>query len=237
MNYVDWSKLVKIVGAIGFVAVGFLTYGDGVLFEQIYIALLVFMAVVFIRDINIVSIIFISAAANLSSKFLYPVFLESDYQTLLKIMVYGAIALTLLRFKTEAHRKSVAGVVGLCIAAEIYWIATDYNAPYIYWNVLLININILVRYFLFQRVFIVSKYFPKRYRSLDLDITLHDLVWYFMLLHMAILIEYLVRHILDVQITTIYYASPYIFHGLTTFSVLLILFQGYKVIRYEWFKA
>jgi hypothetical protein len=153
VNYVDGSKLVKIVGAIGFVAAGFLTYGDGVLFEQIYIALLVFMAVVFIRDINIVSIIFISAAANLSSKFLYPVFLESDYQTLLKILVYGAIALTLLRFKTEAHRKSVAGFVGLCVAAEIYWIATDYNAPYIYWNVLLININILVRYFLFQRVF------------------------------------------------------------------------------------
>jgi hypothetical protein len=216
---------------------GFLTFGDGLLFEKIYIALLVFMAVIFIRDINIVSIIVISAIANLSSELLYFIVFDSEYQIATKLMVYVAICITLFKLKTEEFRIIISVVIGLCIAAEMYWIYTGYDAPSIYWYVLLININLAVRFFLFSRVFITSKYFPKRYRSLDLDISLHSLVWYYILVHMAVLIEYLVRRIFDVSFAEIYYAAPYVFHGLTTYSALLIMFQGYKIIRYEWFKA
>jgi hypothetical protein len=237
MPHFDWSNFVKIIGAIAFVAAEFLAYDDVVLFLKIHIAVLVFMGVIFIRDINVLSIIIIIGAANVCASLLYPIIMESDYQAALKLLTYGLICFTLFKLKTETHRLSISVAVGLCIAAELYWLVTDYNAPKIYLSVLLININVLVRYFMFQRVFIVSKYFPKQYRSLDLDMTIHDVVWYYVLLHMLVLLEYGVRHILKVQIQIVYDLSSYIFHGLTTFLVLLILVQGYKIIRYEWFKA
>lgn len=237
MPHFDWSTFVRIIGAIAFVAAGYLAYDDGVLFLQIHIAVLVFMGVIFIRDINILSIIIIIGAANVCASLLYPIIMQSDNQSTLKILTYGLMCFTLFKLKTETHRLSISATIGLCIAAELYWLVTDYNAPKIYLSVLLININVLVRYFMFQRVFIVSKYFPKQYRSLDLDMTIYDVVWYYVLLHMFVLFEYGVRHILKVQIQIVYDLSSYIFHGLTTFLVLLILVQGYKIIRYEWFKA
>jgi hypothetical protein len=178
MNFINWTKLVQFVGKIVFIMAGFLTFGDALLFEKIYIALLVFMAVIFIRDINIVSIIVISAIANLSSELLYFIVFDFEYQITPKLMVYVAICITLFKLKTEEFRIIISVVIGLCIAAEMYWIYTGYDAPSIYWYVLLININLAVRFFLFSRVFITSKY-----------------------------------------------------------SSLLIMFQGYKIIRYEWFKA
>lgn len=236
MRAVDWSSIAKFVGAATFVAAGYLTYGEGLLFQKIYIAFLVFVALLFIRDINVVSVILILGIANLSSEIFYPI-TTFDSQTFVKIAVYSSVSYTLYWLKSEEYRLTIAIVIALCIAAEVYWHIINYAAPLIYWYVLLININILVRYFLFSRVFIISRYFPLKYRSLDLDITLYNLAWYYILVHMAVILEYFARHIFDIPVDSIYYLAPYIFHGLTTYSALLILAQGYKIIRKEWFKA
>ena len=151
----DLSYVVKVVGAMVFIAAGFMAYGDGFLFEIIYIALLFFMAIVFIRDINIVSIIVISTLANLSSTFLFPLVIGSDYQIILKLCTYTAIVLSLFKVKSEEHRLLISLVIGLCILAEIYWAFSNIAGPIIYWYVLLININLLMRYFLFN-VFLLS---------------------------------------------------------------------------------
>lgn len=234
----SWSKLAKIVGAITFVGAGFYAYGDGILFEQIYIAVLVFMAVLFVKDINVVSVIMITTLANLCFMFLYPALTGAEYQILLKVATYSAIGYTLYRLRTEEHRFKIATVIGLCVIAELYWLITGYPAPVIHWYVFVININILMRYFLFQRFFIMSKYFPKHYRSLDLDLSLYELGWYYNIVHIAVIFEYFVRHVFGQKDeTTVYYAAPYIFHAITTYSVLLILVQGYSIMRYRWFKT
>ena len=234
----SWSKFAKIVGVITFISAGFLAYGDGVLFEQIYISLLVFLAVIFIKDVNVLGVIVITLIANLCFMFLFPLVLEAEFQVLLKLLTYSAIITTLYKLRTEEYRVAIAFIIGLCGLAELYWFATDYPAPLIYWHVMLINIAVLVRHFLFQRFFIMSKYCPKHYRSLDLDYSLHKLNWYYIVVHFAVLLEFFVRHILGFrEITFIHQFNPYVFHAITTYSALLIIIQGYSLIRYEWFKT
>ncbi|MEM9103959.1 MAG: hypothetical protein AAGB12_16750 [Pseudomonadota bacterium] len=229
--------MAKIIGAIIFVAAGFLAYGDGVLFERIYIAVLVFMSVIFIKDINMVSVIAITTAANLCFMFLFPLLVGADYQILLKVATYCAMGVSLYRLKTEEYRGVIAFVLGLCIASELYWFAIGYPSPVIHWHVFVMMINVWMRHFLFQRVFIMAKYFPNRYRSLDLDLSLYELGWYYNIVHIVVIFEYFARHLFSYNITIVYYAAPYVFHGITTYSVFLILLQGYSIMRYQWFKA
>lgn len=216
---------------------GFLTFGQGLLFEKIYLALLVFIAIIFIREINMVSVIVIMAVSNLSSMLLFPLIIGSNFQLALKLLTYTAIILSLIKFSEESLRLSIAMVVALCIGAELFWYFSDHQSALIYWYVLLININMLVRYFFFRRVFIMAKHFPNRYRSLDLDHSLYQVALLFIVLHELVLVEYVLRRVFDVPSTVVYYAAPYVFHGLTTYSVLLILLQGYKLIAKYWFKA
>ena len=128
-------------------------------------------------------------------------------------------------------------VVVLCLVTEGFWYISEQDAPMIFWYVLLLTINLWVRHFLFARVFIMAKYFPSQYRSLNLDHSLYQLVFFYILLHQFILLEYILRRVFDVSSTYVYYAAPYIFHGLTTYSALLVLFQGYILISKNWFKA
>lgn len=235
--FVGSSRLPKIFGSVLFVCAGFLTYGDGLLFEKIYLALLGFVAVLFIRDINLVSIIIISAAANLSSELLYPLVISEKFQISLKLATYLVTCWTLYKVSEDSLRWPTAIVVVLCLGAEAYWYLTSQEAAMIFWYVLLLTINLWVRHFLFARVFIMAKYFPKQYSSLDLDHTLYQLVFFYILLHQFILVEYVLRRVFDLPSTFVYYAAPYIFHGLTTYSALLVLIQGYILISKNWFKA
>ncbi|WP_158769841.1 hypothetical protein [Paraglaciecola sp. L1A13] len=231
------TRIPKFIGSVLFVCAGFLTYGDSLLFEKIYLALLGFVAVLFIRDINIVSIIVISAAANLSSEILYPLVISEHFQLILKLLTYLAVCYTLYKVSEDSMRLPTVIVVGLCLTTECYWYLTSQEAPMIFWYVLLLTINLWVRHFLFARVFIMAKYFPTQYRSLNLDHTLYQLVFFYILLHQLVLVEYILRRVFDVSSTHIYYAAPYIFHGLTTYSALLVLIQGYILISKNWFKA
>ena len=231
------TRIPKFIGSVLFVCAGFLTYGDSLLFEKIYLALLGFVAVLFIRDINIVSIIVISAAANLSSEILYPLVISEHFQLILKLLTYLAVCYTLYKVSEDSMRLPTVIVVGLCLTTECYWYLTGQEAPMIFWYVLLLTINLWVRHFLFARVFIMAKYFPTQYRSLNLDHTLYQLVFFYILLHQLVLVEYILRRVFDVSSTHIYYAAPYIFHGLSTYSALLVLIQGYILISKNWFKA
>jgi len=235
--YFNSTRIAKIVGAVVFIGAGFFTFGQGLLFEKIYLALLAFIAVIFIREINLVSIIAITAMSNLSSMLLFPLVNGSNFQMILKILTYLAIILSLIKFSEESLRLSIAVVVALCIGAEFYWYFSDHQGAVIYWYVLLININMLVRYFFFRRVFIMAKYFPNQYRSLDLDHSLYQVVLLYIVVHELVLVEYVLRRVFDVPSTVLYYAAPYLFHGLTTYTVLLILLQGYTLITQHWFKA
>lgn len=235
--FVSSSRIPKFIGSVLFVCAGFLTYGDTLLFEKIYLALLGFVAVLFIRDINLVSIIVISAGANLSSELLYPLVISEQFQFPLKILTYLVSCWTLFKVSEDSMRWPTVAVVALCLVTEGYWYVSGQDSPMIFWYVLLLTINLWVRHFLFARVFIMAKHFPSQYRSLNLDHTLYQLVFFYILLHQIILLEYIVRRVFDVPITHIYYAAPYIFHGLTTYSALLVLVQGYILISKNWFKA
>jgi hypothetical protein len=229
--------MVKSIGAIVFIGAAFLTYGQSLLFEKIHLAVLGFIAVIFIRDINLISLICISAIANIVSELLYPLVMTLDFQITLKVLTYSTIILYLIKFREDSLHLSVSLVIAMCLGAELYWYVTGSPGAMIYWYALLININLLVRYFLFSRVFIMAKYFPKEYRSLNLDHTLYQVVLLYIVVHELVLMEYVLRWIFDVPSTLVYYAAPYLFHGLTAYTALLIYIQGYRLISKNWLKA
>jgi hypothetical protein len=134
-----------------------------------------------------------------------------------------AFAITLYIVKEEEYRIPLALLFLLSLLSELYWAITDYSAPEIYWYLFELNLEVLVRHYLFMRVFFTSNLAPNKSKSLDLDINIHDLITLFLFVNGLIILEFLMRHVLAVDITVMWLVNPYILHGLSIYMVYLIL--------------
>lgn len=227
------KKAFKALGAGAFIAAGIWSYGQVTLFEQVYLGMLGFIALLFIRDVNMLGLIVIEIGAHISSMAIW-YFLDMLFA---KIFTYGFIILSLYLLKYEEKRRYIIAFVALSLGAEAYWLATGYDAPQIYYNLILININLFLRYFLFRRVFITAQIFPGAERSLEADIDLYNLIWLYVLVHIAMVSEYFLRHIFGLNIMFIYDVSPYLFHGLSVYTAWIIVAQGTKLLSQRWMHA
>lgn len=228
------KKALKALGAGVFIAAGIWSYGQTSLFVQVYFILLGFIALLFIRDVNMLGLIFLEAVAHIGTMLAWH-FLDDIL--VIKIFVYGFIFLSLYLLKYEEKRKYIIGFMAVSLSAEIYWLVIGYDAPKIYYYLILINLNVILRHFLFRRVFITAQIFPGAERSLEADIDLYNLTWLYMLTHIAMVSEYLLRHIFGLNMILIYDLSSYIFHGLGVYTAWIIFAQGTKLLSQRWIHA
>lgn len=227
--FLDYAlKGLKTLSAGAFIAAGLWAYGNGPLFEQIYISFLAFITLLFIRNINMIGIILISAIIHFSSELIWHI---SSNSLAIKFIAYAFIGASLLLLRYEEKRKYIVGFVSLCLCAECYWLATGYTGPEIYFYLMLININLIERQLLFSRVFITESIAPEKSRSLDADFDLYNLNWMYVLIHIAVILEYLLRHVFGISVQVIYDLSSYAFHGLTAYGAWIIFAQGVKLIQ------
>ena len=210
------------------------TYGNGILFSQLYLGTLAFIAILCYRDINILGVLALSVIVHLIINIAW---LFISDALLNKALIYLMLMITLWLLKEEDHRSYITAILAASLLSELYWFITDYNAPRLHWYCLLINLNMLLRHFLLTRVFITSHFFPKYSQSLHLDFALRNLVLLYIILHELMILEYLLRHLLGWDITLIWELSSYLFHGLSTYAIWLIATEGAKIISAKLFIA
>lgn len=231
------AKQLAVIGAIVFGGAALIFFGEDLLYEKLHISFLIFIAVLFHRNINLLTVVAVTGIGNVIGVVVHLPVESIEHQWWFRFLVYAFVLITLFRTKSEVLKIPVLVTVVCCLVAEGYWLLIDYQAPLIYWYTFTLCINLLIRYFFWKRVFIVAKHFPDQAKPLDADIFLYDLVRFYVYVLIAIIFEYFLRHVFNVQVTYIYYASDYIFSALTILSSLVIAREGYIVIKRDWLSA
>lgn len=214
------QKSLTLVIACALIAGSILTFDNSILFDWLFFGTLTFVALLLHKNVNIVGIILIIVAAKMVDEAGW--YLLSD--TLLsKGLVYLAFSVTLFIVKEEEYRIPLAILLLLSLLSELYWAITDYSAPEIYWYFFELNLEVLVRHYLFMRVFFTSSLVPNKSKSIELDVNIHDLITLFLFVNGLIILEFLMRHVLTIDIKVMWAINPYILHGLSVYMVYLIL--------------
>ena len=195
------EKALTAVLAGLLIAMGIITFDNVLLFDRLYFATLAFVILLSQRNINIAGIVLIIIIAKFVEEFGW---YWLDDNLLSRLLVYSSLLFTLVIIKEEEYRKPVAVLFVLALLSETYWLITAYNAPEIYWYLFEINILILIRHYLFMRVFFTSRIFPGLSKSLELDVEVHDVMTAFMFIHALTILEFLMRHLLAYDIKIVW---------------------------------
>jgi len=214
------EKALTAVLAGLLIAMGIITFGNARLFDWLYFAILAFVILLSRKDINIAGIVLILILAKFADETGWHL-LEDNLIS--RIIVYLGLLATLVIIEEEEYRKPVAILFFLALCSEIYWYVSEYGGPEIYWHMLEINILILVRHYLFMRVFFTTRFFPGLSKSLGLDVEVHDVMTAFMFIHALTVLEYLVRHLFGLDIILVWSYNAVIFHMLKVYLVYVIL--------------
>jgi hypothetical protein len=228
------QKILTLCIAVALIIGGIFTFDDPILFDWLFFGTLFFVALLSHKNVNILGIILIIVLGKVVDEAAWLLLTDTLPS---KSLVYLALMATLFIIKEEEYRKPIAILFFTSLVTEIYWVITGYDAPEIYWYIFEINMLILVRHYLFMRVFFTSQWFPGKSKSIDLDIDIHDLVTAFMFMHGLTILEYLIRHILAIDLKVTWHINPYISHILSTYVVFIILNGSAQLSLDSKFKA
>lgn len=226
--------IAALLGGL-FVALGIITFGNAWAFDSIYVSLLIFTGIVCRKDINVVSLIIILILQLIWESLAWSLLIN---ESIVKVMLYLSAICAAYYFRYDWLAKMVATVVVIASASELYWYATDYIAPEIYWYIWIMISNILVRYLIFCRVSFVDNYYPKKGESINLDWIIYKLNAVLTILPAAMVFEYLSRHILGFEdVLVVYYSYSYAIHIIGTIIIWAIFNESSKRLIPKLLKA
>ncbi|WP_281559822.1 hypothetical protein [Thalassomonas sp. RHCl1] len=214
------EKALTAVLAGLLLAMGIITFDNARLFDWLYFAILAFVILLSRKNINIAGIVLILILGKFADEAGWHLLADNLPS---RLFVYLSLLTTLVIIKEEEYRKPVAILFFLALCSEIFWFVSDYGGPEIYWHLIEINILILLRHYLFVRVFFTSRLFPGLSKSLELDVEVHDVMTAFMFIHALTVLEYLVRHLFGLDIKLVWSFNAVIFHVLKVYLVYVIL--------------
>jgi hypothetical protein len=217
--------LTALFGGI-FVFLGIVTFGNAETFDRIYIGMLIFTGYVCRKNINVLSVVVILVLQLIWESLGWKI-ITNDYY--FKLVLYALAFWLTYFFKYDWVVKVILPSLVLVSASEIYWYATDYPSPEIYWHIWIMISNLLVRHLIFSRLAIVEKYYPEKSLSINLDWVIYKLNAFIITIQAVMIFEYLFRHIFGFSnMLYFYYCYPYLIHGIGTISVWAIFNESYK---------
>lgn len=214
------EKALTAVLAGLLIAVGIITFDNARLFDWLYFAILAFVVLLSRNNINIAGIVLIIIAGKFIDEAGWHL-LDDNLPS--RLFVYLSMLATIVIIKEEEYRKPVAILFFLSLCSEIYWLVSGYDGPEIYWHLFEVTLLILVRHYVFMRVFFTSRFFPNLSKSLGLDVEVHDVITVFMFIHALTILEYLARHLFGFDILIVWSCNAIIFHVLKLYLVYVIL--------------
>ncbi|MGJ8682679.1 hypothetical protein [Paraglaciecola sp.] len=211
-----------------FIALGIFSFGNAVIFDRVYIGVLIFTAIICRENINVIAVITILFIQALIS--------EIAWMTLLDGLLIRFVLIIFSLFVCYVCRhdkitRLITPILILVLGAEIYWLYIDYSAPATTWYIWLNLSTLGVRYLLMYRVSFVDQYFSNKGESINLDWVMYKLTAFFILTQILMILEYLIRHIFDVpNMILVYSLYPYLIQGLTTVSIWVVFHESYKLL-------
>jgi len=226
--------LTALFGGI-FVAAGIFTFGNALVFDRLFLGVIIFTAILCRRDVNVLSVTAIIFLQHIVEELAW-LYLPSGY--LIKAIVYIAGFCLVYYFWYDWTSKILLLCVVLGASTEIYWFVIEYDPPQTFWYVCIIMICISIRHLVFLRVNVVESFISKKAKSINLDWVLYKINGVVIITQTIVLFEYYLRHILGFQNALFaYYSLAYVIHALSTIIIWATFNESYKQLVPRLLKA
>lgn len=213
------KRLATNIIALTFACLAVFTYGRWHYFDIFAIG--VFTSALFISrfNINTTATITIIVTGRLIETLAF-YFIQNTL--LAKACIYVMSLLVLYIARHDKFFLPSVIIFVLCIVSEQWWYQIDYPAPEIFYSMLTVAISLVVRQMLIVRPYIVYHLTGKSADFTRLDWHLAKIYGLAIMLESIYVAEYLIRHIIHINVTFIYAVYPILMHALGAFTLYLI---------------
>jgi hypothetical protein len=229
-------KLITALFGGLFIAAGVLTFGNALIFDRLFIAILVFTGIVCYKNINVVGLVLILLLQRVLEEFAWTI-LSNTY--LIKILFYSIAFYVIYLLRYDKITNILAVTCFCSIGAEIYWYITSYNPPEIQWYIVIISLNSFIRHMIFLRVGYTEQVFPnKEVMSINLDWVIYKLNAMAIIVQALVLFEFLFRHLFGLKNILLFYTlSPYAMRAIATYAIFITFSESYRLLIPRLLKA
>jgi hypothetical protein len=215
---------------------GVATFGNPLLFDRIYIIIIIGTAYILRKNPDVLGIMIILAVSHLMQDLVHYWNLE-DNTNIVKILIYCCVLGTIYHLWYDSLNKLALAIVTLAISAEIYWFATGYNPPNIYWYVFLVNQNLFIRHVLLNRTAYYRQYLLVKGTPTVLDYSIEKVCLWFVVIDSIMILEYLIRHVLNLQLLVMYNAFEYFVQAIGVYVIWLVIREYQYLLEGKFIKA
>lgn len=214
--------------AVLFLTIALLTFGYAQYFDRLFILFLLALIVFNIKNANIISI----ALIFLFERFFEEVvFFFSTYLYIKPLIYLSSLWLIKMFWYDPLIRRVILPTIITCILCEIYWFITNYSAPRIHSYIAMLLLNMITRHLIFLRVplfnqlhaiALIKNIVTQPLKQTSVDLPLYTLAMVNILVVIAMIAEYLIRHLTGLTPLFIYKYYPYIMQLLAAVTLFLL---------------
>ena len=230
-------KILTAIFAGLFIFTGLYTIGNGLLFDRLFICILIFTAVICRKNINVLGVVVILLLQRFLEETAWSIS-ELDFQMVVKAAFYFLAIFAYWKIKYDGMAKVLLVALILSISAEFYWIYHSLKAVQIYWYIGVLASSLFFRHLIFMRVSFTESFFPKSAESINLDLQIYKVYSLFAYIELFMIVEYVLRGVFNLtNIMIVYKTYPYASQVLSTYMVWVIFNESYKLLLPKLLKA
>lgn len=223
-------KLITALFGGLFISLGFYTFGNALLFDRIFIGVLIFTGIVCRKNIDVLGVVAILIGLRILDESGWYIFEHAD-PTVAKVGFYLLAIASFFKLKFDPLSKLMLLCLVAALSAEIYWFATDATNKSIHWYMYALFLALVKRYFIFVRVSYTEDWFDGRGESINLDWHIYKLAGASAFIQAASVIEYFIRNVAGFKnVLVVYNLYPYAMQAIATYTVWIIFHESYKLL-------
>lgn len=229
-NAFFWRFLSQFL-AVLCICAGIVTFGNDVWFDRIFFISLIFTAIFCRKNVNVVVLVAIVFSTTIIEELFYLLDGFYDYAWF-KALLYSLFLVVAWLFRhDEINKYLFPTIISVCVVAEIYWYSLGYQAPRIVWYLLPYAFNLIVRFAIFMRFELVEHFFPGKEALCFSEFRVRDAHQWAIYACIAMIFEYLLRHIAKIEISVIYQIYSYAIQAIFTYILWCVLQENIIWLR------
>ena len=211
--------------------IGIATYfGEPFIFDPIVLIAIGAIAIFFRRNLDLFTICSAIVAERAFEELMWR-FLENTIW--FKIPTYFILVILAYMLSRGIFRMYLMSFFAIAISAEIYWFFINYKSPYILWPCFtIIEAVALARYFKMRAFWLIEMNPKLEVKPILLDTQLILTFYAFVIIYSLYTFEYYLRHLFGYSdLTSVYYAYPYLASGIAIYKLYLIVLNSVDHLR------
>jgi len=230
-------KILTALFAGLFIFAGIYTFGNGLLFDRLFICILIFTAITCRKNINVLGVVVVLLLQRLLEETAWSIS-ELDFQLVVKAAFYFLAIFAYWKIKYDEMSKVLLVALIVSISSEFYWLYQAQKAVEIYWYIGILASSLFIRHLIFMRVSFTESFFPKSAESINLDWQIYKVYSLVAYIQLFMILEYVVRSVFNyTNILVVYKTYPYASQMLSTYVVWVIFIESYKLLLPKLLKA